>query len=254
MTFPRLIPVVTLIGDGAFKTKQFSNPKYVGDPANTVSLFSSFEAEELIVLDISESFQDVKASKEVLSQIIENASMPIAFGGGIKSLKDAHEYFNLGFDKVVIRNGLSDPTLIEQISAEYGSQAVTGCLDFELTASLMNEIKINNVGFSFDEIPTLLMRLQDSGIGEIIIQDIKSDGLRSGLESSPLLELAVEMLDIPVVALGGCSGEKNAADFIKYSRCHSVAAATTFLFRQTRDAVLVNYPSLNRWHQNFEES
>jgi imidazole glycerol-phosphate synthase subunit HisF len=252
VTFPRLIPVVTLIGDGAYKTKQFSNPKYIGDPANTVSLFSSFEAEELMVFDISESFQELKASKEVLSQIIENASMPIAFGGGVKSIEDAHVYFDLGFDKVVIRTGLSDPMLVERISAEYGTQAVAGCLDFELISSRTHEIKINNVVFSFDQIPTLLMRLQDSGLGEVVIQDIKSDGLRSGLQSSLLLELAVEKLDIPVVALGGCSNEKNAADFIKQSRCHSVAAATTFLFHQTRDAVLINYPTLNKWHQNFE--
>lgn len=235
------------------KTSGFKNPKYVGDPANTVALFSSFEAEELIVLDISDSFNQSRSSKEVLTQIIENASMPIAFGGGVETLDDAKKFFDLGFDKVVIRSSLHESHIVREISDNYGAQAVAGCLDYRWNPSHPKEIEINNAIVSINEIPTFLMKLQKSGLGEIIIQNISGDGLRSGLEMSPLLETAVEILDIPVVALGGCSNAQDAADFIRKSRCHSVAASTTFLFRPTRDAVLVNYPKIDDWHKNFEE-
>ena len=235
------------------KTSQFMNPKYVGDPANTVALFSSFEAEELIVLDISDSFKESRTSQKVLTQIIENASMPIAFGGGVKTFDHAKKLFDLGFDKVVIRSSLHESQIVREISDNYGAQAVTGCLDYRWNPSHPKEIEVNEVVVSLDEIPTLLMNLQNKGIGEIIIQNIGGDGSRTGLEMSPLLESAVDILDIPVVALGGCSNAQNAADFIKQSRCHSVAASTTFLFRPTRDAVLVNYPKIEDWHKNFEE-
>jgi cyclase len=252
MSWPRLIPVVTLIESNAVKTQKFKDPKYVGDPVNTVALLSSFEAEELVILDISDSFDVEKPTIGVLSQIIENASMPIAFGGGIQKFEDAKKHFDLGFDKVVIRTGLTDLDLTGQISSNYGAQAVTGCLDYRWHESRSGEIEINNKLFSVEEIPILLRRLQENGVGEIIIQNIDVDGLRSGLETSPLLEIAIDLLDIPVVALGGCSSAQNAADFIKLSRCHSVAASTTFLFRPTRDAVLVNYPKIEDWHKNFE--
>jgi cyclase len=254
MAFPRLIPVVALVDGGAVKTSGFKNPKYVGDPANTVALFSSFEAEELMVLDISQSFNQSRTSKEVLAQIVENASMPIAFGGGIKTFSDAKKSFDLGFDKVVIRSSLHESHIVREISDNYGAQAVAGCLDYRWNGYKSKEIEINKILVSIEEIPTVLMKLQKSGIGEIIIQNIISDGLRTGLELSPLLETAVRILDIPVVALGGCSSAQNAADFIRQSRCHSVAASTTFLFRPTRDAVLVNYPKIHDWHKNFEEN
>jgi cyclase len=253
MTFPRLIPVVTLISGDAVKTTKFKNPKYVGDPANTVALFSSFEAEELIVLDISDSFEQASTSQEVLSQIIENASMPIAFGGGIKTFDDAKKHFDLGFDKVVVKSSLTQSHIVREISDNYGVQAVSGCLDYIWNPSRPKEIEVNKVVVSLDEIPILLMRIQETGVGEIIIQNINGDGLRNGLEKSPLLESAVEILDIPVIATGGCSSAQNAVDFIKQSGCHSVAASTTFLFRPTRDAVLINYPKINDWHENFEE-
>jgi cyclase len=252
MTFPRLIPIITLIGDGAVKTTEFKNPRYVGDPANTVSLFSSFEAEELVVLDISESFAHVGTSEEVLRQIIENASMPIAFGGGIKTLDHARKCFDLGFDKVILRTSLPNLRLLDEVSNLYGTQALAGCLDYRWSQSRPNEFQINNAMFSFEQIPALLKGLQDAGLGEVIIQNISRDGLRLGLEMSPLLELAIEILDIPVVALGGCSSVQNAADFIRQSKCHSVAAATTFLFRPTREAVLINYPKIDEWHKYFE--
>jgi len=252
MTFPRLIPVITLLGDSAVKTREFENPKYIGDPANTVALFSSFEVEELIVLDISESFEHERVSREALRQIIENASMPIAFGGGIKTFEDAKSHFDLGFDKVLIRTGLNNPNVVSQISKSYGKQAVAGCLDYRWDPCRPEQIEVNKTLVSLPEIPGILMGLQEAGIGEIVIQNIADDGLRSGLKTSPLLESAVRILDIPIVALGGCSNAQNATDFIQQSKCHSVAAATTFLFRPTRDAVLINYPKIDDWHKNFE--
>jgi cyclase len=253
VTFPRLIPVVTLIAGDAVKTTKFKSPKYVGDPANTVALFSSFESEELIVLDISDSFEQTSTSQEVLSQIIENASMPIAFGGGIKTFDDAKKHFDLGFDKVVVKSCLTQPNIVREISDNYGAQAVAACLDYRWNASSSKEIEVNNAVVPFEEIPILLQRLQETGVGEIIIQNMAGDGLRTGLEMSPLLESAVKTLEIPVIATGGCSNPQNAADFIKQSGCHSVAASTTFLFRPTRDAVLINYPKITEWHENFEE-
>jgi cyclase len=254
MGFPRLIPFVTLIGNGAFKTRRFTQPKYVGDPANTVALFSSFEAEELCVLDISDSFSQDRASDQTLSQIIENASMPIAFGGGIRKYADAKKFFALGFDKVIIRSGLADLNLVAEISHNFGAQAVAGCLDYNWSESNPDEIVINNATYSIQSIPIFLKELQESGLGEIVIQNIQADGERTGLVSNPLLESAVKSLDIPVVALGGCKGVEDAADFIKLTGCHSVAASATFLFRPTREAVLVNYPRIESWHERFEDS
>lgn len=246
--------MVSLIGNRAVKTATFANPKYVGDPVNTVALFSSFEAEELIVLDISESFGQPKADTKMLSEIIENAEMPIAFGGGIRKYGDAQELFELGFDKVIMRRGLEDPQLVTKISSNYGAQAVSGCLDFIWHESRSDEIEINARPFSTDSLSNFLAKLPEFGLGELIIQDKSADGLRSGLRSSPLLELAIDTLDIPVVALGGCKNVEDAAQFILQTGCHSVAASTTFLFRPSRDAVLINYPSVDSWHRNFVRS
>ena len=252
MNSPRLIPVVALIGDKAVKTKAFNNPIYVGDPVNTVSLFSSFEAEELIVLDISRSFGSNPTSFETLSRIIESAYMPIAFGGGILDLKTANKIFSIGFDKVIIRTSLLESDLTRQISKEYGSQAVAGCID--ISTSTQNSDCIIANGLLIDEktVDSLIDRINLSNIGELILHDKDWEGSRLGLRCNWFTEELLKKLTIPIVQLGGCSDLVDAAKAIKINRFHSVAASSMFLFRPTRDAVLINYPETDAWLKLLE--
>jgi cyclase len=250
---PRLIPVVTLLGDQAVKTREFQNPRYVGDPVNTTALLSSFEVEELIVLDISKPFDVAPVSEKTLVQIIENAFMPIAYGGGITSYRDAERKFNLGFDKVVLRSNLFRDDLPLQISEKYGSQAVSGCLDISYPVSRPTKMIVNGEEFDISYLEELLSRVAKLGIGELIIQDINRDGTRIGLREHRLLAEAINLLEIPVVPLGGCNSVHEAAQFLEKSKSHSIAASTMFLFRPTRDAILVTYPSIDRWHELIRE-
>lgn len=252
MNSPRLIPVVSLIGDEAVKTKAFKNPVYVGDPVNTVSLFSSFEAEELVVLDISKSFNSPPTAIETLVKIIETAYMPISFGGGVSNLEIADKMFSIGFDKVVLRSELLRGELPQKIASKYGSQALTGCLDVSYSMGDLESLEVNGVGISRLNVNQVIDRINESQIGELIIHDKSREGSRSGLVNNWLGELLLEKLKIPLVQLGGCADLLDAARFVSGSGFHSVAASTMFLFRPTREAVLINYPETEDWLRALE--
>jgi cyclase len=240
---PRLIPVVSLVGDEAVKTKSFKDPIYVGDPVNTVSLFSSFEAEELIVLDISRSFNSNPTSNQTLERIVESAYMPIAYGGGIYDLDIAERMFSIGFDKVVIRKELLNVSLAEEVARKYGSQAVTGCIDLSYSNDNSDKIEVNGVIIDNTSVEFLIDRIRKSRIGELIIHDKDREGSRCGLRTNWLSAM---------VQLGGCSSVIDAAKFVKNTGFHSVAASSIFLFRPTRDAVLINYPETEDWLNYLE--
>ncbi len=254
MRTPRLIPVLTLMENRAVKTKGFSNPRYVGDPVNTTALLSSFETEELIVLDISTFHGMPKTSNFVLSQIIENAFMPIGFGGGIRSLDDAKKIFDLGFDKVILRSELFNSTLVESIVNNYGSQAVSGCIDvnLDLKNSDTETVVLNDNEYLLDEVEGVFNQISKSGIGELVVHDIQSEGTREGLRQHTFLSKALDTLKMPVVALGGCRDLSDASKFINKTGCHSIAGSTMFFFNSTRDSVLINYPSHSNWVRELE--
>lgn len=251
MSLPRLIPVITLLGEDAVKTKSFESPRYVGDPVNTAALLSSFEVEELLVVDISRNYSRTPTTNSVLSRIIENAFMPIGYGGGVSDIRRARELYKMGFDKIVLRSNLLNLNLVKEISEEFGVQAVTGCADVHESPGNSNTWIVNGVEHSFEQLQELMSTLDQIGIGELIIQDMARDGLRTGLRLTPPLTIALNTLSIPIIASGGCKNPEDAASFIILTGCHSVAASTTFLFRPTRDAVLVNFPKIENWHQNL---
>ena len=56
--------------------------------------------------------------------------MPLAVGGGIRSLTYIDELFKSGADKVILNNAIfTNPDLISQAVHKYGSQAVVASID-----------------------------------------------------------------------------------------------------------------------------
>ena len=52
MLRPRVVPCLLIKDSGLVKTKNFLDPKYVGDPLNAVKIYNELEVDELLVLDI----------------------------------------------------------------------------------------------------------------------------------------------------------------------------------------------------------
>ena len=53
MNKTRVIPVLLLRGKGLVKTVKFKEPKYIGDPINSVRIFNEKEVDEVVFLDIT---------------------------------------------------------------------------------------------------------------------------------------------------------------------------------------------------------
>jgi imidazole glycerol-phosphate synthase subunit HisF len=152
-------------------------------------------------------------------------------------------------EKVVLRRAvLENPKLIFEISNIFGSQAVTACIDvIEIKgdeATLMVD-SFNNV--KTVSIKSFSSRLNDSGIGEIVIQSVMNDSMLCGYNLEHISAFSSE-LSAPVVALGGCSSIADMENAVKFGAT-AVAAGTMFTFLGSKRAVLINYPS----EQNLSE-
>ncbi len=99
MNKTRVIPVLLLRGKGLVKTVKFKDPKYIGDPINSVRIFNEKEVDELVFLDITATPEGRGPDFELLADIAGEAFMPMAYGGGITSLGQVQRIFALGFEK-----------------------------------------------------------------------------------------------------------------------------------------------------------
>ena len=108
MTRARVIPCLLLRGHGLVKTRKFKDPVYVGDPVNAVRIFSEKEVDELVILDIDASREGREPNYEIIAEIAGECFMPVAYGGGIKTLAQARRLIRCGIEKVVINTATLD--------------------------------------------------------------------------------------------------------------------------------------------------
>ena len=67
--------------------------------------------DELIILDIDASRNNLKPNFDLVSKIASECRMPLCYGGGIKSINDAEKLIQLGVEKIAISSGFINDTL-----------------------------------------------------------------------------------------------------------------------------------------------
>jgi cyclase len=246
----RIIPVLLLNKGGLYKTINFKNAKYVGDPINSVKIFNEKEADELLLLDYTASVEKRGPDFVKIAEIAGEAFMPMAYGGGIRNFDDAKKVFDSGFEKIVLNSILfEDLSLIEKIGSIYGAQAVVGCMDVK--KNMFGAYKVyaysgtKKTGYAPVD---WAKKLEQSGVGEIIVNSIEKDGTWDGYALDVISEIS-RNVSVPLIA---CGGAGTIDDFKKAvsAGASAVAAGSMFVFQKKGMGVLISFPSQVKIHHD----
>lgn len=239
----RIIPVLLLDKGGLYKTVNFKSAKYIGDPINSVKIFNEKEADELLLLDYTASVEKRGIDYAKISEIAGEAFMPMAYGGGIRTLDDAKKVFDSGYEKVVLNSILFDDlSLVEKVGAIYGAQAVVGCIDVK--KSLFGGTKAYSFSGTKKQGYSPLQwakKLEGAGVGEIIINSIDKDGTWEGYAIDVISEIS-HSVKIPVIACGGAGSADDFRSAVA-AGASAVAAGSMFVYQKKGMGVLISFPS-----------
>jgi len=239
----RIIPILLLNNGDVYKTLQFANPQYIGDPINTINIFNEKKVDELIVFDINKETKRKGPNFKILADIASEAFFPIAYGGGIQNLEQAKRIMGLGFDKLSFCSAVyNNPLLVENCVKTFGAQSVVGCLDFRMRPSGDINIYINNgnekINWSIEKYMSVIEQLN---VGELVVNDIDKDGTFSGYNFD-LLRKVKEKIKIPIIASGGAKSYEDISSLFSIVDI-SAAAGALFVYYGRYNAVLISYPS-----------
>lgn len=239
----RIIPVLLLSGDGLVKTVKFKNARYVGDPINAIRIFNDKEVDEIVVLDIKATPEARGPALNRLRDLVDECFMPLAFGGGVRSLADAQAVMACGVEKVVLNtHATADPRLVGQIAAEYGAQAVVVSIDVRKKLFGGHEcVTVSGTRRAGVDPVTLARRMVEAGAGEIFINDVDRDGTMSGYDIDLVASVASQV-DVPVIACGGARTVADLRQVLTSGRAAAAAAGSMFVFTGPHRAVLITYP------------
>ncbi|MBN2777428.1 MAG: imidazole glycerol phosphate synthase subunit HisF [Bacteroidales bacterium] len=240
---PRIIPVLLLRNLGLVKTVGFKKHTYIGDPINAVRIFNDSKADELVFLDIDATKEKRLISLDFVREAGEEANMPFAAGGGIRSIDDIRNVINSGAEKVVIGTyAVENPDFIRQAVEHFGSSTIVVCIDVKKKLFGNQRIWTHNGSKDACFTPVEFAKImEEKGAGEIIIQSIERDGKMDGYDLD-LIKSITDAVTIPVVALGGAGNSEHLKDAFQKANATGLAAGSLFVYQGVHKGVLINYP------------
>lgn len=195
--------------------------------------FSSvaFSIDELILLDVTRGERDIIIFCEHLKSLTEGCFVPIAAGGGVRSINHAKTLLRSGADKVVINTPLfNNPELIKDLAAEFGQQCLVASLDIKLNDDKKYQLWMENGTKPVPgNLSDWLEKINGYPVGEIYLNSIDQDGTGQGFDLK-MLDYVPESFSIPVIIAGGAGKYQHFAEGLSDLRVDAVATAHLFNF------------------------
>lgn len=217
----------------------FTNFKVVGNPTYIVKRVNQWDLDELIYLDISDdekklfSRSDIPQSinlnfQDAIESMSAKAYAPLSVGGRIRTIDQVYNYLQSGADKVVINSALFDDTnLIEAIVSTFGSQVLIAAVDYKME-EVTRVYRLGGREKTQWDLKEWLLKLEGLGVGEILLNSIDKDGMKTGYDLEVINEIP-ENFQTPVILLGGAGEYTHFRRALQVERIHSVAAGNFFL-------------------------
>lgn len=213
----------------------------------------AFFIDELIVLDVSRGERDTDAFCRTLKALTSGCFVPIAAGGGVRSIEHARLLLRSGADKIVVNSPLFlEYSLVERLAREFGQQCIVGSVDMKRDDMKGYEIVAESgTTIIADRPEKALQWLGGESVGELYLNSINRDGTGQGYDLGMLDQLPLEC-SVPVILAGGVGNGSHLAVGFEDPRVDAVATAHLFNFvgdglRRAREALVQEGRLLAAW-------
>lgn len=227
----RVIPCLDVAAGRVVKGVNFEGLRDIGDPVELASRYYQEGADEVTFLDVHASSENRKTMLDVVTKCAEQVFIPLTVGGGISSLADVTSLLAAGADKVSVGSaGIANPSLLEEIVREHGSQVLVISLDLKRASRPSGFGVTSHGGKNPTDLDALewIRQVEDLGAGELLVNSIDADGTKSGFDIE-LVELIKSQSSLPVIASGGAG---KVEDFVEAARAGADAVLAASVFHE----------------------
>ncbi len=211
---------------------RFRNHVVVGDIIDLASRYRDEGADELVFYDITASPHGRTVDRSWITRIAKILDIPFCVAGGIKSVAEAEQVLGEGAEKISINSpALSDPDLINRLSSRFGVQCVVVGIDSQ---TVDGDFRV----YQFTGDPTRtrdsarrtvdwVREVQERGAGEIVLNCMASDGVRTGYDLAQL-KVVRQICKVPLIASGGAGAPEHFRDVFTEAHVDGALAASVF--------------------------
>lgn len=246
MLAKRIIPCLDVTGGRVVKGVNFVNLRDAGDPVELAARYNQEGADELVFLDITASSDAREIMAGVVARTARKVFIPLAVGGGIRSVADARGILLAGADKVSVNTAaVRRPELIAELSREFGAQAVVLAIDARRRAPGEWTVYTRG-GRDAEDLDAVAWagRGEELGAGEVLLTSMDTDGVQQGFDCA-LTRAVSRATHIPVIASGGAGQPDDFLRVLTDGEADAALAASVFHYGTLRIWDLKEYLDRN---------
>ena len=176
----------------------------IKNPELVAKHWQDLGAKNIHVIDLDGTINGI-SSFDIIKKILNEVSVPIQLGGGIRSIEYAQKLLDLDIERLIIGTmGIQHPEIIKKLSEEYGSDRIMISLD-----SKDNKVVIKGWQEKIDKSPVELSKeFKEYRAGSILFTNVDVEGLLGGFYTEPVEKLK-KSVDLPIVYSGGITTIKD---------------------------------------------
>lgn len=199
---------VVRLAQGDFKRRTV----YSNDPVSIAVELSDAGAPMLHVVDLDAARLGAPQNIEVLTRLIDAVSVPVQFGGGIRTVHLAEMVLALGVERVVLGSVLTRAeSTVRHFFRTLGERCVAGVDAKGGKVAVHGWTEVTEL-----DALDFCARLEEMGCPRIIFTDIERDGVLRGPNSEALRALC-ERVFVPVIASGGVASPEDVRNLATLS-------------------------------------
>lgn len=170
------------------------------DPGAQARAFVMQGCRWIHVVDLNGAFEGRPINADAVDAILDDVSVPIELGGGIRNMETIRFWLDRGVRRVILGTmALRNPDLVIEACKTYPGRIVVGVDAKDGLVAVEGWAEVSDITAI-----ELAKKFEGAGVAAIIFTDIARDGLMQGPNIDSTLELA-EAVSIPVIASGGVS-------------------------------------------------
>ena len=241
MLTKRIIPCLDIREGKVVKGEQFVNIRYAGNAVECAKRYNEQEADELVFLDITASYEKREILIETVKDVAKQIFIPFTVGGGINSISDIRKILSSGADKISMNTfAVKNPELIKEASEKFGRQCIVVAIDAKRKGKSW-EVYIHG-----GRTPTGLdvikwaKKAETLGAGEILLTSMDKDGIKEGYDIE-LTRKVSEAVNIPVIASGGAGELKHIYEVLTEGKADAALVASIVHYKKYTVKQIKNY-------------
>lgn len=226
-TDTRIIARLDIKGERLVKGVQLEGIRALGEPKAFAKQYYEAGIDELIYLDVVASLYGRNSLLEFVRATAECLFVPLAVGGGLRTLQDIRDALNSGADKVALNTAaVHNPDLISEAASCFGSSTIVISIEAKKRKDHTYEVYVDGGREPTGRDPVAWARqAAEAGAGEILLTSIDRDGTGLGFDC-PLTREIADLVSIPVIASGGAGSVSDVLEVITAGHADAVAVAS----------------------------